>query len=157
MMEILEMRGSEIDDLLRNAGYGHLACCRDDRPYVVPIYYIYDGVHVYMYTTAGLKTDIIKHNPKVCLQVEDVRVDGWRSVLLTGEAIQIVDTEERERVVDLIRASNPSLLPALAIKWANDWMRPNVEMLYKIVIGSMTGKMTSDVKITAARAQPSFC
>ena len=74
-----------------------------------------------------------------------------------GEAQQITERVERERVVDLVRKSNSTLMPALAIKWANDWMRPNVEAVYKIVIASMTGKITSEVKIAAAGAQPGLC
>ena len=49
------------------------------------------------------------------------------------------------------------LLPALAIKWANDWMRKNTEVVYRITIRSITGKCTSEIKIAAAKAQPTFC
>jgi nitroimidazol reductase NimA-like FMN-containing flavoprotein (pyridoxamine 5'-phosphate oxidase superfamily) len=157
MLEILEMRADEIGEFLRQIGYGHLACCDGGRPYVVPIYYAYDGTDIYIYTTAGMKSEIISHNPNVCLQVEEIREDGgWRSVVVNGEAQEIVDRAERERAVELIRERNPHLLPALAIKWANDWMKKNVEVVYKIVIGSTNGKFTSEVKIAATSARPNF-
>ena len=158
MIEILEMRNVEINALLRRVGYGHLACCRDDQPYVLPIYYVFDGNEIFIYTTAGLKSEIIKVNPRICLQVEEILDDGsWGSVVVTGEAKEIVDRSEREKAVDLIRDSNPTLLPALAIKWANDWMRKNVEVVYKIKIISAVGKFTSGVKMAAASAKPVFC
>ncbi|MGZ9130739.1 MAG: pyridoxamine 5'-phosphate oxidase family protein [Candidatus Binatia bacterium] len=155
MIEILEMRDDEIYSLLQRVGYGHLACCRDDQPYVVPIYYACEGHQIFMYTTAGMKSEIIRDNPRICLQVEELLDTGaWRSVVVTGEAHEIVDRKEREKAVDLIRHSNPSLLPALAIKWSKDWMRKNVEVVYKIDIDSATGRLTSEVKIAAVGAQP---
>jgi len=158
MIEILEMRNVEIYALLQRVGYGHLACCRDDQPYVLPIYYVFDGNEIFIYTTAGLKSEIIKVNPRICLQVEEILDDGsWGSVVVTGEAKEIVDRSEREKAVDLIRDSNPTLLPALAIKWANDWMRKNVEVVYKVKIISAVGKFTSGVKMAAASAKPVFC
>ena len=155
MIEILEMRNEECYELLKRVRYGHLACCRNDQPYVVPIYYVCEGHDIFMYTTAGLKSEIIRDNPQICLQVEEILETGaWRSVIVTGTAQEISDRTEREAAVELIRGSNPSLLPALAIKWSNDWIRKNVEVVYKVKINSTAGRFTSDVSITAASAKP---
>ena len=158
MIEILEMRENEISDLLGRVGYGHLACSRDDRPYVVPVHYAYDGTAVFIYTTEGLKSEIIDTNPNVCLQVEEIDENGaWRSVVVSGEAYRIVDRAERENAVTLLQKSNPQLLPALAIKWSKDWMRKNVEVVYKIKILAESGRFTSEIRIASASAQPNFC
>ena len=159
MIEILEMRDGEIHELLKRVGYGHLACSRYDQPYVVPIYYVFDGTDIFIYTPAGLKSEVIKSNPKICLQVEELLPDegAWRSAVVIGEAYEIVDRVEREKAVELVRASNPTLLPALAIKWANDWMKKNVEVVYRVKIISLTGRFTSDIQIATASAQPNFC
>src|SRR5687768_13134138 len=156
MIEILEMRDAEIHELLRRAGYGHLACSRDDQPYVVPINYVFDGKDIFIYTTAGLKTDVIKSNPRICLQVEELLPEegAWRSAVVMGEAYEIVERAERGRSVELIRESNPALLPALAIKWAHDWMKKNVEVVYRVKITSLAGRFTSDIKMAAASARP---
>lgn len=153
MIEILEMSNSEVDDLLTRTRYGHLACSQSDQPYVVPIYYVYDKPDIYIYTTAGLKSEIISANPKVCLQAEEIGDDGaWRSVVVIGTAEQVVDPVEREKAVEIVKSSNPNLLPALAIKWSNDWMRKNVEVVYRIRMSSATGRLTSDIKIASAGA-----
>jgi len=158
MIEILEMRDSEIYDLLRRINYGHLAFARDAQPYVVPIYYAYDDEQIYIYTTAGLKSEVIKSNPKICLQIEEILDDGaWRSAMVTGEAFEIDNPAEREKAVELLRSSNPTLLPALAIKWANDWMRKNVEVVYRIKIITASGRFTSDIRVAAASVKPNFC
>lgn len=155
MIEILEMRDNEIRDLLGRVGYGHMACSRNDRPYVVPVYYAYDGVDVFIYTTAGMKSEMIDANPNVCLQVEEIEANGaWRSVVVTGEAERISDRKARETAVGLLQRSNPQLLPALAIKWSKDWMRKNVEVVYKINILTESGRFTSEVRIASAAARP---
>jgi len=108
MNEILEMPDAEIDELLRRVGYGHLACARDDQPYVVPVQYAYDKPDIYIYTTEGMKAEFISENPKVCLQVEEIVDYGdWRSVIVMGEAEQIVDKKQREHALTLILATNP--------------------------------------------------
>jgi len=157
MIEILEMRDGEMYDLLRRVGYGHLACSQDDQPYVVPIYFAYDGEDIFIYTTEGKKSAAMDNNPKVCLQVEEFLANSmWRSVVVIGEANRVADQAEREVAVDLIRNQNPSLLPALAIKWSNDWIRKNVEAVYRIKIVSLTGRMSSEVHIASAGVKPLF-
>ena len=157
MIEILEMRDGEMNDLLHRVGYGHLACSQNDQPYVVPIYFAYDGEDIFIYTTEGKKSAAMDNNPKVCLQVEEFLANSmWRSVVVIGEAKRVVDQTEREVAIDLIRQQNPSLLPALAIKWSKDWIRKNVEAVYRIKIVSMTGRMSSEVHIASAGVKPLF-
>jgi len=157
MIEILEMRDDEMYDLLRRVGYGHLACSQDDQPYVVPIYFACDGKEIFIYTTEGKKSAAMDANPKVCLQVEEFLANSmWKSVVVIGKAKRIEDQIEREAAIDLIRQQNPSLMPALAIKWSNDWIRKNVEAVYRIKISSMTGRMSSEVHIASAGVKPLF-
>ena len=82
MVEIKELNIEEIKETLGRLNYGHLACCSNDHPYVVPIHYAYDGEAIYVYTTEGKKAEIIAANPEVCLQAEDVENnEHWVSVI----------------------------------------------------------------------------
>lgn len=154
MIEVQEMVNSEIEELLARVGYGHLACARDNRPYIVPIHYVYDKPDIYIYTTDGLKTEIIRANPYVCLQVEEiVDNDDWRSIIVNGDAEEITDRKEREEVVKLIRSTNPFLTPAISIRWMDNWIRENVEVVYRIKPHLITGRSTMKVKINAAFAR----
>jgi nitroimidazol reductase NimA-like FMN-containing flavoprotein (pyridoxamine 5'-phosphate oxidase superfamily) len=155
MIEVLEMAKREIDEVLARVGYGHLACAQNDRPYVVPIHYVYDKLKIYIYTTEGKKTDILDANPKVCLQVEEVvDNDEWKSVIVHGEAERVTDRKEREKAVKLVRSINPTLTPAISIRWMDQWIRENREVVYRIEPHSMTGRSTLKVKISAAFARP---
>jgi nitroimidazol reductase NimA-like FMN-containing flavoprotein (pyridoxamine 5'-phosphate oxidase superfamily) len=156
VIEILDMSGEEVKKLLERVGYGHLACALDDRPYVVPIGYVYESPHIYIYTTEGRKTDILNVNPYTCLQVEEVvEKDEWRSVIILGIAKIITDVTERERIVKLIRSQNPSLTPAISIRWTDSWIRENKEVIYRIEPDEVTGRSTIKVKISAVAARPS--
>jgi len=155
MIEVLQMTDNESKEVLARVGFGHLGCARNDRPYVVPIHFVYDNLKIYIYTTEGMKTDILRDNPQVCLQVEEVVDNGdWRSVIVNGEAKRVTDRDEREKAIKLIRAVNPTLTPAISIRWMDNWVRENIEVVYRIRPTTITGRSTVKVKISAAFAQP---
>ena len=143
MIEIEEMGNSEIDALLAKTGYGHLACARNNEPYVVPIHYAYAKPYVYIYTTLGKKAEIIKENPRVCLQVEEVGDNKhWHSVIVYGTAEELIDESEREIALKAITATNPTLTPAVSIRWMDSWVRENIEVIYRVTPTEMTGRAT---------------
>jgi nitroimidazol reductase NimA-like FMN-containing flavoprotein (pyridoxamine 5'-phosphate oxidase superfamily) len=156
MIQVEEMANSEIQALLARVSYGHLACARDNQPYVVPVNYAYDDPYLYIYTTDGMKAEIIRDNPRVCLQVEDV-VDNtnWKSVIVMGEAEQITSVKEREQIVQMIRQINPTLTPAISIRWMDAWVRENVEVIFRITPTNSTGRYGSVIKVKGTTARPS--
>lgn len=146
MVEVQEMDDKDSKKLLGRVGYGHLGLVRGgSHPYVVPVHYAYDESHVYIFTTEGKKTEIIERNPEVCLQVEDVTDEKhWQSVIVTGDAVQLTDRKEVKQAMDLILAGNPRLTPALSIHWMDDWVRANIQVVYRITPQMMTGRTTID-------------
>jgi len=143
MIEIRDLTDAEITELLQRTGYVHLACSRNDEPYVVPIHFAYDDGVIYIYTTQGKKSEIIRTNPRVCLQAEEVRDnEHWQSVIVDGEASQIVEEKERERAIKLITVTNPKLTPAVSIRWMDSWVRENIEVIYRIFPLRTSGRAT---------------
>ena len=133
MIEVRELTDHEIDELLARVGYGHLACSRDSVPYVVPVQYAWDGRAVFLYTTEGRKSDTIAENPNVCLQVEDVEDNRhWCSVIVEGVAERLDAGDERAMALKMIMKTNPTLTPAISIHWLDDWVKQNVEVVYRI-------------------------
>ena len=90
MLKVEDMSPAEMHALLQRESFGHLGCARDNRPYVVPMHYAYDGKELYFFTTQGMKTQYIDANPQVCLQVEEVS-DGsrWKSVGSNGPRVSV--------------------------------------------------------------------
>jgi uncharacterized protein len=154
MTEVNELTQEQIEELLGRINYGHLACSLDDRPYVVPTNFAYEGKFIYVYTTEGMKTNIIDTNPHVCLQVEEIVDSGeWQSVVVEGDAERITDPSERELALKLVRRTNPSLTPAISIRWVNNWIRENHEVVYRIHLNSTSGRSARKTKIMATFAQ----
>jgi nitroimidazol reductase NimA-like FMN-containing flavoprotein (pyridoxamine 5'-phosphate oxidase superfamily) len=143
MIAVEEMSTGQIKEVLKRVGYGHLGMARGSHPYVVPINYAFDDPYIYIYTTEGKKTEIIKDNPEICLQVEEViSKEDWQSVIVTGEAVEIKEPEARERALKFILATNPTLTPALSIRWMDSWVRENIEVVYRIMPRMLTGRST---------------
>ena len=145
MIEIEDLSEKEITAMLSRLGYGHLACCRGDVPYVVPVNFAFEEGRIYLYTTEGKKADFIASNPNVCLQAEDV-VDNrhWQSVIVDGVASEIEDGDEREYALKLIVKVNPTLTPAVSIRWMDEWVRENIEVIYLIRPTATSGRRALD-------------
>lgn len=157
MVEVQEMSKAEIERLLEKRGYGHFACSEDGTPYVIPIHYMYAPPHLYFYTTDGKKTRIIKKNPQVCLQVEEViDRENWRSVVINGRAEEVITQKEKEDVITSLRRSNPTLTPAISIRWVDNWIRENKEAIYRITPDYISGRVSVRVRLQAASARPHF-
>ncbi len=145
MVQVEEMSNEDCKNLLQRINYGHFGVSRDSVPYVVPVHYAYDTRDVFIFTTEGKKTDIINENPQVCLQVEEIIDEKqWQSIIVTGVAVRLTDEKETEHAMNFILAENPKLTPALSIRWMDQWIRANVDVVYKITPTMMTGRTTVD-------------
>lgn len=143
MVEIEEMREKDARETLAAINYAHLAVAKDNLPYVVPVHYAFDGNDLFVYTTEGKKAEIIRENPEVCLQAEDVTDnENWKSVIVFGTAEQLVNEADRQKALDLILKVNPRLTPALSIRWMDSWVRENIEVIYRIRARKITGRET---------------
>ena len=84
MGRIFSLDADGIEAVLRRAIVGRIACCAHDgeRPYLVPIPFGYDGESVYSISGPGRKLDIMRAQPAVAFEVDEVEAeDRWRSVI----------------------------------------------------------------------------
>ena len=155
MIEIREMTDKEMKELVARVGYGHLGCAQDNRPYVVPIQYIYEDSFVYIYTNDGKKADILRSNPNVCLQVEAIVDNGnWQSVVAEGTAKQVTSGSEAEAILRLMNSRITTPTPAMGITWINNWISAKKEMIFKITIETLSGRAANRVDVAVASAVP---
>ena len=117
----------EIETLLRRLRVGRIGCCTDDQPYIVPISYAYDGDAVYAASGPGRKIDIMRAEPQVCFEIDEMDASGgWRSVIADARYQEL--TVERDRLaaqtlLGTIRAGRhapPSIAPAAVILFRLD-------------------------------------
>jgi Predicted flavin-nucleotide-binding protein len=143
MPQIVDLGREACYGLLEAVGFGHLGFSADDRPYVVPIHFAVAEPLIYFFTTEGKKTAIIDQNPNVCLQVERIEDShNWESVIVEGTALMLSEEGESEKAMSLILAKNPTLTPAISIRWMDSWVRESRSVVYKIVPETISGRKT---------------
>jgi nitroimidazol reductase NimA-like FMN-containing flavoprotein (pyridoxamine 5'-phosphate oxidase superfamily) len=99
---------AEIEAMLRRNWIGRLGCCANDRPYVVPMAYGYDGQYVYGFSSAGRKIEIMREQPLVSFLVDEI--DGyatWRSVVLEGVYEELTDATSHHAAIAAILRHGP--------------------------------------------------
>jgi len=100
---------SEIDTILKGAQVCRLALARENEPYLVPVFFGYDGSRLYFHTAReGRKLDFIAANSRVCFEVElnvNLTPDSseacrwsvsFESVIGYGKVIEMLTPEEKE-------------------------------------------------------------
>ena len=143
MLKVEDMPPAEMHSLLQCANFGHLGCADNGRPYVFPMHYAYDGKELYFLTTEGMKTQFLKRNPQVCLQVEQVTDSShWRSIMVIGHAERLTEPKETERAIHQITERNPTLTPAISATQIDAMGRAVQIALYRIQPEIMDGRKT---------------
>lgn len=98
-----ELDPDQIELLLQHLIVGRIGCHADGVTYIVPISYAYDGESVFMHTFEGMKINIMRKNPQVCFQVEEMAsMANWKSVVAWGTFEEITDLQEQNRALNLL-------------------------------------------------------
>lgn len=80
-----QLSPEQIELVLRSQVVGRIGCQAEDRIYVVPISYAYDGEYVYAHSGDGMKLRALRARPAVCFEVEQIDdLANWRSVIAWG-------------------------------------------------------------------------
>lgn len=99
-----------MNELLASEVFGHLACCDEQTPYIVPLAYVFKNDILYGQTTEGKKISMLRKNPAVCFQVQREHESEWRSVLCYG-LFEELDSKKINTLetVELVRVLNAHL------------------------------------------------
>jgi len=143
-MFVRELNTEECRLALAQAGFGRLACARDNQPYVVPIHFAVDEAYVYAFSLAGQKLDWMRKNPRVCLEIDDVHeASDWTSVVVFGRYEELPDTPEyssaRRRAGDLLQGRAMWWEPGTVAVAHRDEAASLAPIYYRISIEHMTG------------------
>lgn len=104
----VDMNGSltedEIDHLLRSERVGRIGCAASGRVYVVPVTFVYEGGCVYGQSGLGLKVQMMRSNPNVCFQADQISSPfEWRSVIAWGTYEELSGEEAENALEQLMR------------------------------------------------------
>lgn len=143
-MKIDELKIEECQKVLKREIFGRIACSLKDQPYVVPFNFAFDGKkYLYAFSTVGQKIEWMRENPRVCVEVEDIKnQNDWTTVLIFGRYEELPDTPEFES----LRAYAYELLSRRLIWWQPAFvsgdLRDEIEVkpvYFRINIEKITG------------------
>ena len=104
----------EIDAIIFSAKVMHLALADNNIPFLVPVFYGFDGTALYFHSAqAGTKIEILKRNHHVCFEISinhgiiesDMACDfeaKHRTVIGSGKAVFLEDETKKIKALDLI-------------------------------------------------------
>ena len=137
---------AEAKDILKKATNGVLCLTDyDDRPYGVPMSFIYDGnSSIYFHCAlSGRKLECIRHNPKACFTIidqDEIHPDEFttyfRSVIVEGR-IEILS--DHQLMIEVLKLLSTKYSPGMDCE-------PEIEkgidrvLILKLEIDSITGK-----------------
>ena|ERR1019366_3217762 len=151
------MTEEESGAFLTSASLGRLGCSLDNQPYVVPIYFVYEPGYIYVLSTFGQKTEWMRANPKVCLEVDEVTNQSqWTSVIANGRYQELPEpqyTAEREHARRLLGNRCRWWQNALGerqLRLGDELITP---LFFRILIDSMTGLRASSESAESSKGQ----
>lgn len=94
---------AQIQQVLRSQMYGRLGCVFNNKVYVVPVSYAFDGKYLYAHSREGHKIDILRKNPNVCFQVDVIdNLSNWRSAIVWGQYNELKTAKDQTRAMSLL-------------------------------------------------------
>ena len=147
-MIITRMRSKECREFLARVGFGRLGCSLNNRPYIVPLYFVFEAGRLYCFSTLGQKVEYMRRNPLVCVQTDEIRShDNWVSVVVLGKYVEIPNTRQYAKGREHAR----SVLIKRALWWQSGYTatqtrrqpKPAVPVYYCIQVEHMTGMRAS--------------
>lgn len=117
-----QLTSNEIEHVLHSQIIGRIGCHDNDRVYVVPLSYAYDGKYIYCHSYEGRKLQIMRRHPDVCFQVDEMKDMGnWKSVVAWGRFEELTDKKEKNQaLVALLKRALPfvtSITTHLGASW----------------------------------------
>lgn len=139
---------SEIEDLLYQCNLGRIGCSYNGKVYVVPVNYIYDGRSVIAHSVEGLKIRIMRNNPSVCFEVDEVQNNkNWKSVIAQGIYQEITGERERYEAMKLfvdrmlkLKVSTTAHPPELQPERLHGTHGSVKPVIYRILLNEKSGR-----------------
>lgn len=143
-----ELNEKQIESVLRHQIIGRLGCHYDDETYLVPLNYVYKDGYVYAHSGPGKKIDMMRKNPKVCFEVEELdSIFQWKCVIAWGTFEEITDEAEKQITRQLLThrlmpfVSQPNDHPWHGITSAESDIDTAIEPIaYRIKLSKITGR-----------------
>lgn len=146
-----ELTQQEAQDVLRHQIVGRIGCHADGVTYIVPISYAYDGQYIYAHAREGMKINIMRKNPAVCFQTDEMKdMANWKSVVAWGTFEELKgDTDKShglkilgDRILPLISSETTHL----SIHWPfpDESLTTKTGVVFRIKVEKCTGRFETN-------------
>ncbi|WP_299976186.1 pyridoxamine 5'-phosphate oxidase family protein [Desulfobacula sp.] len=138
----------EIEKILQESNVCRLAMVDGDKPYMVPMNFGYRDACLFFHSAKeGRKIDLIKKNPNVCFEVDQlIRLKKaklacdwgveYKSVIGSGKAQLLEDSNEKKKALNIIMSQYSDR----TFEYPDDTLEKT--LVIKVVIDEMTGKQS---------------
>jgi uncharacterized protein len=147
------LQSNEIESVLKSQIVGRLGCSADGETYIVPVSYAYDGMYIYWHSEEGKKTQMIRKNPKVCFEVDELKnMASWKSVVIQGESEELKDQQERNYAMQALLDRYLPILSSVTTHLGAPWPFHTDDLsqidgvIFRIKVKEKTGRFESDVQ-----------
>lgn len=137
----------QIDNLLRTEYVGRIGCHAEGFTYVVPVTYFFNGHSILAHTRDGLKVELMRRNPKVCFEVDEIEnLANWQSVIVQGTYHELTGRAADDALQGLVNRLHPltsseTSLPRHSLDRPHAPIDPNIKMVvFEIRINEKTGR-----------------
>jgi nitroimidazol reductase NimA-like FMN-containing flavoprotein (pyridoxamine 5'-phosphate oxidase superfamily) len=142
-MLIQALSETECHEILARASLARLGCSLDNQPYVIPVGIACEPGYIYVFSTFGKKIEWMRANPKVCVQVDEIKGQSdWASVIVNGEYQELEEpryTDERNHARKLLETRHHWWLNAMAERRTQLRDQEIAPLFFRIRIDSITG------------------
>ena len=138
-----------MEQVLRDEVLGRIGCHARGVTYVVPITYVFSGSSIVGHTGDGLKVRMMRENPVVCFEVEQLQgTSNWRTVIvfgrfeeLAGEIADAALENLRWRLRELARKQGSAPAEGLGL-WVpgSDATRARESIVFAIRVEKLSGR-----------------
>ncbi|MFN3405332.1 MAG: pyridoxamine 5'-phosphate oxidase family protein [Cytophagaceae bacterium] len=139
----------DIEEVLSSEYIGRIGFSDKDRMFILPVTYCYDkeSLSILGHSCKGTKIDIMRNNPEVCFQVDNIRdFSDWKSVLAWGVYEELKGSDARNAVHTLVtrvkELVNDDKHPH--VQFLNDISKTGAHsentIIYRIRLSEFTGK-----------------
>lgn len=116
------LQHDQIEEVLQTQVVGRIGCSADGETYVVPISYAYDGNFIYCHSYEGKKMAIMRKNPKVCFQVDNMRdMANWKSVIVQGNFEELLNQDEKAEAMHALLHRYLPLVSSVTTHLGKNW------------------------------------
>ena len=147
---------ARLEQILARARVCRLALTADGPqgpvPYVVPVFFACRDGRLYIHSAQeGRKLDLLAHNPRVCVEVDELRAilpaekpcafsSLFRSVIAFGTAVQLQEPRAKRQALDLLMAKYAGRPTGPGFEFSEATLEHTVVL--EITIEEITGKQS---------------